>query len=74
MGHYNATMWSDALLIQEADKKGREAKKHIFPAKVMVCLGACASGLTKLVIFEKETINHEYYINKNTSNSFKMWK
>ena len=30
----------------------------------MVWLGACASGLTKLVVLEKGTINHEYYINK----------
>ena len=30
----------------------------------MVSLGTCASGLTTLVILKKETINHEYYINK----------
>ena len=64
-GMYNAQndrIW--AINRQEADKKGVEAKKHKFPAKVMVLLGACASGLTKLVILEKGTINYGYYINK----------
>ena len=58
----NGRIW--AINRQEADKKGGEAKKHKFTAKVMVWIGACASGYTKLVILEKGTTNHEYYIKK----------
>ena len=56
----NDLIW--AINRQEADKKCGEAKKHKFTAKVLVWLGSCTSGLTKLVILEKGTINHEYYI------------
>ena len=59
------------LIAKKLIKKDGEAKKHTFPAKVMVWLGVCASGLTKLVIFEKGTINHEYYINKILSIALK---
>ena len=57
----NDLVW--AINRQEADKKGgMEKKKHQFPTKVMVWLGVCSAGLTKLVILDKGTVNNERYI------------
>ena len=35
-----------------------------FPQKVMTWLGACCKGLSPLVIFENETVDHNRYINE----------
>ena len=56
----NDRVW--AINRQKADKKGEMKKKHQFPTKVMVWLGVCSAGLTKLVILDKGTVNHERYI------------
>ena len=47
----NDHVW--AINRQEADKKGGMKKKHQFTTKVMVWLGVCSAGLTKLVFWTK---------------------
>ena len=42
-----------------------------FPQKVMVWLGACSKGLSPLVIFENETVDHNRYINEVLSVALK---
>lgn len=46
----------------EADQKGAIHQKQKFPRGVMVWLGASAKGLTKLIIFEKGTVNTDVYL------------
>ncbi|CAF0941470.1 unnamed protein product [Didymodactylos carnosus] len=62
-GMYNAQndrVW--AINRQEADKKGGVKQIHQFPTKIMVWLGACGKGLTKLVVLDKGTVDHVRYI------------
>jgi len=47
---------------QEADENGGVHRKTKFPKKVMVWLGACYNGVTRPVIIEEGTVNHEVYI------------
>ena len=42
----------------EADEKGGIKEKEKFPQNVMVWLGVCSKGVTPLVIFDRETVNH----------------
>ncbi|CAF4052985.1 unnamed protein product [Rotaria magnacalcarata] len=46
----------------DADVKGGIMQVQKFPKKVMVRLGACSKGVSPLVIFENETVDHERYI------------
>ncbi len=48
----------------EADKRGGVKKKRKFPAKVMVCIGACSKGLTPLVILNEGSVDHAKYIKR----------
>ena len=52
-------MWAPGR--EETGRKGAFHQKTKHGGKVMVWLGACAKGLTKAVIFEKETMNAEVY-------------
>lgn len=47
-----------------ADEHGGVHQKQKFPGGVMVWLGASAKGLTKLIIFEKGTVNTDVYLEK----------
>lgn len=46
----------------EAKVRGGVKKTRKFPARVMLWLGACSEGLSPLVIFDKDSVNHEVYI------------
>ena len=64
-GLYNAQndrIWSTNR--NEADKDGGIKQKQKFPQKVMVWLSACSKGVTPLVILDKDTVNHDWYIKK----------
>ena len=37
-------------------------RKKAFPQKVMVWLAVCAKGISPLVVFEKDTVDHARYI------------
>ena len=56
----NDHIW--AINHQEANKKVGIKKKYQSPTNVMVWLGMCSAGLTKLIILDKGTLNHERYI------------
>jgi transposase len=58
----NDRVW--AINRHEADRKNGVKKKHQFPTKVMVWLGACRKGLTSLIILDNGTLKHEDYIRK----------
>ena len=56
---------NDRILVvnrSEADIKGGTRQKRKFPQKVMVWLGVCSKGVSPLVIFENETVDHDRYI------------
>ena len=64
-GMYNAQndrIWSTNR--NEADKDGGIKQKQKFPQKVIVWLGACSKSVTPLVILDKDTVNHDWYIKK----------
>ena len=64
-GMYNAQndrIWSTNR--NKADKDGGIKQKQKFPQKAMVWLGACSKGVTPLVILDKGTVNHGWYIKK----------
>ncbi|CAF3966827.1 unnamed protein product [Rotaria sp. Silwood1] len=74
-GMYNSQndiIW--AVNRAEADDKGGIKQKQKFPQKVMVWLGVCFKGVTPLVIFDEETVNHERYIEKVLPVAKKIWK
>ena len=58
----NQRIWSSSR--DEADEKGGIKEKQKFPQKVMVWLGVCFKGVTSLVIFDRETVDHVVYIHK----------
>ncbi|CAM4848320.1 unnamed protein product [Rotaria magnacalcarata] len=45
-----------------ADTNGGIRQKRKFPQKVMVWLAVCSKGVSPLVIFEDETVDHDRYI------------
>lgn len=49
---------------RESDEQGGVHQKKKFPGGVMVWLGASAKGLTKLVIFDKGTVNTDVYLDR----------
>jgi transposase len=49
---------------EQADADGGIHRKTKFPQSIMVWLGACYSGVTRPVIIEEGTINHQQYIRK----------
>ena len=62
-GIYNAQnqrIWASSRA--EADERGGEQMRQKFPQKVMVWLGVCSEGVTPLVIFDRETLDHARYI------------
>ena len=44
------------------DAKGDIRRKRKFPQKVMVRLGVCSKGVSPLVIFESDMLDHDQYI------------
>ena len=58
----NERVWAPSR--EESDRKSGFHQKTKHGGNVMVWLGACAKGLTTPVIFEKETINAEVYVNE----------
>ena len=42
--------------------KGGRRRKRKFPQKVMVWLGVCSKDVSRLVIFESDTLDHDRYI------------
>ena len=42
--------------------KGGLRRKRKFPQKVIVWLGVCSKGVSPLVIFESNTLDHDRYI------------
>ena len=58
----NQRIWASSR--DEADEKGGIKEKQKFPQKVMVWLGVCSKGVTPLVIFDLETVDHVVYIQK----------
>ena len=42
--------------------QGGIRRKCKFPQKVMVCLGICSKGVSPLVIFETDKLDHDRYI------------
>ena len=62
-GVYNSQndhIW--AINREEADRAGGRKQKRKFPEKVMVWLAVCSKGVSPLVIFGNESVNHERYI------------
>ena len=62
-GDYNSLndrMW--AVNRAAADAKGGIRRKRKFPQKVMVWLGVCSKGVSPLVIFESDKLDHDRYI------------
>ena len=53
-------MW--ALSRSEASDKDKIVEKRKFPQKVMMWLGACSKGISPLVIFQEDTVDHVRYI------------
>ncbi|CAF3367837.1 unnamed protein product [Rotaria socialis] len=45
----------------DADTKGGIKPKRKFPQKVMVWLGVCSKGVTPLVIFDNDSVDHARY-------------
>ena len=58
----NQRIWASSR--DEADEKGGIKEKQKSPQKVMVWLGVCSKGVTPLVIFDRETVDHVVYIQK----------
>ena len=58
----NDRVW--AVNREEADKKDGVHEKNKFPVKVMVWLCVCGQRLTKPVILEDGTMDHERYIDE----------
>ena len=58
----NDRMWA----VDRADtiKKDGIKQKRKVPSKVMVWLGACFKGVTRLVISDEGTVDHSVYIEK----------
>ena len=56
----NDRIW--AINREEADRAGGRKQKRKFPEKVMVWLAVCSKGVSPLVIFGNESVNHERYI------------
>ena len=52
----NQRIWASSR--DEADEKGGIKEKQKFLQKVMVWLGVCSKGVTPLVIFDRETVDH----------------
>ncbi|CAF1247066.1 unnamed protein product [Didymodactylos carnosus] len=48
---------------EQADVNGGIHRKTKFPQGVMVWLDACYDGITRPIIIEQGTINHQRYIN-----------
>ena len=58
----NQHIWASSR--DEADEKGGIKEKQKLPQKVRVWLGICSKGVTPLVIFDRETVDHVVYIKK----------
>ena len=58
----NRRIWASNR--DEADEKGGIKEKQKFLQKVMVWLGVCSKGVTPLVIFHRETVDHVVYIQR----------
>ena len=58
----NDRIWAPCR--EQADANGGIHRKTKFPQGVMVWLGACYDGVTRPVIIEKGTINHQRYIDE----------
>lgn len=58
----NERIW--AVSREEANEKGGLRGVSKFPGKIMVWLGACANGVSKVVFLEDGTVNHEKYISE----------
>ena len=56
----NIRIWAPSRA--EANTRGGVKKTRKFPARVMVRLGACSAGLSRLVLLDKGSVNHEVYI------------
>ena len=65
----NQRIWAPSRV--EADAKGGIKRKIKFPPRVMVWLAVCSKGVSPLVIFENDTVNHERYINEALSVALK---
>ena len=57
---HNDRIW--AVNRAAADAKGGIRRKCKFSQKVMVWLGVCRKGVSRLVIFESDTLDHDQYI------------
>ena len=60
----NQRIWASSR--DEADEKGGIKEKQKFPQKVMLWLGVCSKGVTPLVIFDRETVDHIAYISRKS--------
>ena len=47
---------------READEKGGRKQERKLPQKVMVWLAVCSKGVSPMVIFGKDSVDHERYI------------
>ena len=54
---HNDRIWAVNRAV--ADAKGGIRRKRKFPQKVMVWLGICSKGVSPLVIFESDTLDHD---------------
>ena len=62
-GVYNShNDWIWAVIRAAANAKGGIRRKRKFPEKVMVWLGVCSKGVSPLVIFESDKLDHDRYI------------
>jgi hypothetical protein len=58
----NERIW--AISREAANQKGGLRGVSKFPGKIMVWLGACVNGVSKVVFLESGTVNQEKYINE----------
>ena len=62
-GVYNHVMTEyGRKIVQQPTPKMVLGKNVNFPRKVMVWLGVCCKGVSPLVIFESDTLDHDQYI------------
>lgn len=58
----NERVW--AVSRAEADKNGGIHRANKFPEKIMVFLAVCSNGVSSVVMFDNEAVNHENYIHR----------
>jgi len=62
LNRQNERVW--AVNRAEADRNGGIHRANKFPERIMVSLAVCSNGVSSVVMFDNETVNHENYIHR----------